>query len=295
MAKIAIDCGHGLYTAGKRCLKSLDPYETREWVINDRVGDALAAYLIGAGHEVLRVDDTDGSTDVSLTNRASKANDWGADFYISVHHNAGIKGGTGGGTEVYTCKGCQAKSKLAQEAIYKYAIQYGKLKGNRSDGTRASNFTVLVKTKMPACLIECGFMDSATDINYILDPAWSDDIAKGIAVGICEVFGGEVSSKASVPSTSAGVEKPSVPTVTLLRGDKGTQVATLQTMLNWFIAKEYIKAGKLAVDKSYGPLTQKAVKVFQKAMKKKGYYSGKIDGSFGPLSRAGARTWLDKM
>ena len=37
MAKIAIDAGHGLYTEGKRCLKSLDPNETREWQLNERV------------------------------------------------------------------------------------------------------------------------------------------------------------------------------------------------------------------------------------------------------------------
>ena len=45
---------------------------------------------------------------------------------------------------------------------------------------------------MPAILIECGFMDSATDIKYILDPKWSKKIALGIAEGICEVWGGTV-------------------------------------------------------------------------------------------------------
>ena len=45
---------------------------------------------------------------------------------------------------------------------------------------------------MPASLIECGFMDSATDIYDILDPKWSRKIALGIALGICEVFGGTV-------------------------------------------------------------------------------------------------------
>ena len=29
--KLALNAGHGLYTEGKRCLKSLDPKETREW------------------------------------------------------------------------------------------------------------------------------------------------------------------------------------------------------------------------------------------------------------------------
>lgn len=196
MAKIAIDAGHGLKTDGKRCKKSLDSKETREWVLNDRVADALAGYLKSAGHTVKRVDDTDGSTDMPLATRVRMAHDWNADFYISVHHNAGINGGSGGGTIVYTCKNCSEKSLRAQEAIYRRAIVRGDLKGNRSDGKPASDFYVVKNTKMPACLIECGFMDSSTDIKYILDPAWSKEIALGIAEGICEIYGGEVNAAA---------------------------------------------------------------------------------------------------
>ena len=50
MSKIVIDAGHGKNTADKRCLKSLDQNETREWVLNDRVADALETYLLSAGH-----------------------------------------------------------------------------------------------------------------------------------------------------------------------------------------------------------------------------------------------------
>ena len=41
---ICIDAGHGLHTPGKRCLKSLDPRETREWRLNARVADKLLVY-----------------------------------------------------------------------------------------------------------------------------------------------------------------------------------------------------------------------------------------------------------
>ena len=202
MAKIALDAGHGLYTPGKRCLKKLDKRETREWIINDRVTDALELYLKLAGHSVLRVDDwDDGHTDVTLNDRVRKANNWKADAYISVHHNAGINGGSGGGTVVYVSKGCQAKSIKLQEAVYKRVIVRGKLKGNRSDGTLSANFYVIRKTKMPAILIECGFMDSAVDIKHILDTDWSEQVGLGIAEGVCEVFGGSIpDQKPSKPS-----------------------------------------------------------------------------------------------
>lgn len=202
MAKIALDAGHGLYTPGKRCLKKLDKRETREWIINDRVTDALELYLKLAGHSVLRVDDwDDGHTDVTLNDRVRKANNWKADAYISVHHNAGINGGSGGGTVVYVSKGCQAKSIKLQEAVYKRVIVRGKLKGNRYDGTLSANFYVIRKTKMPAILIECGFMDSAVDIKHILDTDWSEQVGLGIAEGVCEVFGGSIpDQKPSKPS-----------------------------------------------------------------------------------------------
>lgn len=105
LSKIVIDAGHGRYTAGKRCLKSLDPEETREWVLNARVAEALETYLLSAGHETLRVDDTSGETDVPLAARVNMANEWGADYYISIHHNAGINGGNGGGTLVFVYPG----------------------------------------------------------------------------------------------------------------------------------------------------------------------------------------------
>lgn len=200
MAKIAIDAGHGRNTAGKRCLKSLDKNETREWVLNDRVADALETYLKSAGHEVMRVDDTDGSTDISLAARVQKANEWKADYYASIHHNAGINGGTGGGTIVFVYPGTSGITTKTQEAIYKHAIAKAGLKGNRSDGTVAANFYVLRRTTMPASLTECGFMDSATDIKYILDANWSKKIALGIAEGICEVFGGKVRNNEDTPT-----------------------------------------------------------------------------------------------
>lgn len=118
MAKIAIDAGHGKDTAGRRVLKSLDRNETREWVLNNRVADALGTYLQSAGHEILRVDDTSGNTDVSLAARVQKANQWNADYYASIHHNAGIDGGTGGGTIVFVYPGTSGITTRTQDAIY---------------------------------------------------------------------------------------------------------------------------------------------------------------------------------
>ena len=37
MLKLALDAGHYRHTVGKRCLAELDPAQTREWVLNDRI------------------------------------------------------------------------------------------------------------------------------------------------------------------------------------------------------------------------------------------------------------------
>ena len=216
MAKIAIDAGHGLYSSGKRCMKSLDPNQTREWVLNNRVAVELAILLESAGHETLRVDDPTGKIDRSLEARVKKANDWGADFFISVHHNAGINGGKGGGLEVYVVRQPSATSVKAQNAIYKHCIARTNHKGNRYDGTPVANFYVIRYTKMPACLIECGYMDSAVDIKLILDPEWSKKMALGIAEGICEIYGGKINTvkketvknETTKKETSKKVKKP---------------------------------------------------------------------------------------
>ena len=71
--KIAIDAGHGRFTAGKRCLKSLDENQTREWTLNSRIASRVAEHLERCGAEVLRTDDPSGQLDVPLSRRTSAA------------------------------------------------------------------------------------------------------------------------------------------------------------------------------------------------------------------------------
>lgn len=93
--KIALSAGHGRYTAGKRCMKALDAKQTREWVLNSRIADKIEKLLADyTGWELLRVDDRTGTKDIPLYTRTKSANNWGADLYLAIHHNAGICGGT---------------------------------------------------------------------------------------------------------------------------------------------------------------------------------------------------------
>ena len=172
---VCIDCGHGLPTKGKQCLDG-----TKEWTLNSRIGDLVETALTERGITVVRSDDRSGKTDVSLSTRVRRANEV-ADYFISIHHNAGIKGGHGGGIVVFYYSSKPERERQAR-ALYKRAIDNTHLKGNRSNPVVKKAFYVLRKTKCPALLIECGFMDSVRDLPIIK----SEEFALGIAQAITE-------------------------------------------------------------------------------------------------------------
>lgn len=176
---IVIDAGHGYNTAGKRCLKSIDPNETREWYLNDRIADMVESELKdNYDCKVLRVDDTTGAKDIGLSARVKTANNAKADFYLSIHHNAGINGGTGGGTVVYYYD--KPDNKTRAQVLYDKIVAKTGLIGNRSSKIAVGNFYVINKTTMPALLLENGFMDSKKDTPIILTADHANKTAQGI-------------------------------------------------------------------------------------------------------------------
>jgi N-acetylmuramoyl-L-alanine amidase len=175
MFKIAIDAGHGMYTAGKQCRVS----KTKEWWLNDRIADRLETLLGYYDCEVLRVDDTTGLTDVSLANRVRKANKWGADVYISIHHDAGVNGRSGGGTTVHYYPSGNCKD-LANR-MYNHVVKKTLLVGDRyAKIVSSSGLYVLRKTKMPSFLLENGFIDSAVDEPIVLTSEHAEKTAQGL-------------------------------------------------------------------------------------------------------------------
>lgn len=187
MFKIALGAGHGIKTAGKRIPASLDPNETREWQLNDRIADKVEEKLKAfSGYELLRLDDSDdGEDDVALSARTNAADAWGADFYLSIHHNAGINGGTGGGIVSYSYPNNVGGADWS-EALYAALIDATGLKGNRWDGTQTANFHVLRESNAPAVLLELGFMDSKTDVPVILTEQFAEQCAEAIVSVLAE-------------------------------------------------------------------------------------------------------------
>lgn len=201
MAKILVieDAGHGLYTYGKRCLKSLDPNETREWILNDNVADELEERLNEYDDvEYVRLDDPSGRRDVPLSERVTKANalykQYTAKGYIviiiSIHHNAGIYGGHGGGiTNYIDVRNHSQRSLEIRDGLYDSLIAETGLKGNRATPKAKSYLYILYHTKMPGTLLELGFMDSPTDIKQILSNEHPVQCADAIVNFLVDEYG----------------------------------------------------------------------------------------------------------
>jgi N-acetylmuramoyl-L-alanine amidase len=189
MFKIAYCAGHYRQTPGKRMPAALDPKETREWVLNDRIADHFAtAAAQYEGVELLRTDDPTGNTFIDIPERCAKANEWGADLYIDMHHNAGIRLGSGGGVEAYSYPG-SIKGAEYRDAVYNAIITAGGIKGNRSRPTQAKAFDSLRLSNMAAILIEYGYMDSKTDAPIILTDTHAKLSAYATMEGVAKAAG----------------------------------------------------------------------------------------------------------
>ena len=181
MFKIALTAGHYKHTSGKRCLKSLDKNETREWTLNARIAEKVEQKLKAyEGYLLLRTDDRSGEKAISVEERTAAANKFGANLYISIHHNAGINGGSGGGIVAYTYTKVGPETLSLQKDLYTALIEKTGLKGNRAQPLAKENLAECRQTAMPAVLLELGFMDSSTDVPIILTDSYADKCASAI-------------------------------------------------------------------------------------------------------------------
>lgn len=273
--KVALNSGHYLGTPGKRCPKSLDPAMTKEWVLNNRVvakmQNLLSAY---EDIEVLRVDDPTGRADQSFTQKRKIVNDWGADLYLSIHHNAAEKIFDGGGISAFVTINPTAKSIEWRDALYYKAIKETGLKGNRASPLVKRDLHELRYLNCPmAVLMECGFMNSTVDCPQILTEEYADKIAKAFVAVIVEKSGAKVKSPVEPQKTPTTAEKVVSITLPILkRGSRDEAVRSLQTLLN-------AKGASLEADGSFGPATDKALREFQESR------DLEIDGF------CGAETW----
>lgn len=209
MKTLALSAGHYLGQAGKRCDKSLDPTETREWFLNARIAMMLTDILNQyEGIKIVRLDDPTGISFVTLAERSNKANSIKADFYLAIHHNAGAKLTTSGGTVVY----CKPGKLHNAQALYNSVVSKTGLKGNRSKPINETTDLWEVKAPtMESILIENGFMDSKIDTPIILTEAHAKKTAEGLANFFISMW--NLRKKNDAPVVIPEVKEPEKPVV----------------------------------------------------------------------------------
>jgi N-acetylmuramoyl-L-alanine amidase len=123
---------------------------------------------------------------VALDTRAAMANNWGADYFVSVHHNAG--GGRGFESYIYN-KTTNPTTIHAQQVIHDHVAKgLAEKYGVRDRGKKSANFAVLRGSKMPAILFENLFVDNAEDAKLLKSTQFRQDLARLIAEGIGQAF-----------------------------------------------------------------------------------------------------------
>lgn len=123
------------------------------------------------------------SNTTSLEARVNDANSWGADYFISLHTNASdITSASGSEAFVY----CRDSTAEALAANILTQLNYATGLQNRGVMARPGLY-VLRKTRMPATLVELGFITNPVDAELM---AYSPQLfAAGITNGVLAFMG----------------------------------------------------------------------------------------------------------
>ena len=242
MTKLYIDAGHGGNDPGATAngLKEKDltldiAKRTRKY-LNDNY----------SGHSIKMSRTTDKT--VSLSQRTNEANSWGADYFLSIHINAG--GGTG--FETYTYNGKLYERTLKIQGVIHQEIM--KQIDVTDRGAKRANLHVVREANASAILTETLFIDTKADADKLKDSKFLDKVAKGHAIGLAKAFNlkGGTSSSTSTSKPSKTQTKPS--------------------------KTSKPKTNKLAVDGKWGPATTRELQR---------YLGTTVDGVISGQSRKG--------
>ena len=172
--KIMIDAGHGGYDNGATYEGRLEKNDNLELAL--AVGEILQAQ--GYDVEYTRTEDVYDSP----VQKARIGNASGADFFVSIHRNSSATPNQYNGVQTLIYDNSGIKAVMA-ENINKELEKVGYRNINVAE---RPDLAVLRRTKMPAVLVEAGFINSDID-NNLWDTKFSET-AEAIAAGIDETI-----------------------------------------------------------------------------------------------------------
>ena len=262
--KVFIGVGHG----------GSDPGATangfKEKDLNLSIALACQAELVRHGVSVLMSRAKD--EDESLTEKINECNAFNPDLALDIHNNAG----GGDGAEIFHHVGGGTGKTLAVNILdeMKAAGQNSRGAKTKTDADGSDYFGFIRLTNAPAVIVECAFIDNATDMQILDTEKEREAMGVAIAKGVLKTLG--IAYVAAQNATGTANTNGVVVTLQVLqKGSEGEQVKALQVMLKGL----GYNLGIWGIDGDFGAQTAVAVEKFQKS---KGLT---VDGI------VGAKTW----
>ena len=191
MNLLILDAGHSFNTKGK-CNAKENFYE---WEFNNDMQYKIKKRCEELGIKVFLTNpNPDKVSDISLTTRASLANDYWLrnskpkSVFISLHANASSNE-SARGTETYIAKNASATSKSFAKALNDNIVKVmkGLDSAAKDRGVKSENFTVIYKAAMPSVLVEYGFYSNLEDLKILKNNR--NDLVEATVKAICQYFG----------------------------------------------------------------------------------------------------------
>ena len=179
--KVCLDAGHG---GNETSNGSPDgTYKEHEFTLD--LAKRIKLLLERCGVEVTMTRET--NTTVSLTQRATIANNADVDLFVSIHSNAsGSAWSDASGLCVYTYAAGGERDRAANLLLTQMASAGVKTFGSK---LYHAKFTVIANTNMPAYLVEYAFHTNKADVELLKSDTHRDKLAIATAKAICE-YGG---------------------------------------------------------------------------------------------------------
>lgn len=123
------------------------------------------------------------SNATSLAARVRGANEWGADYFLSIHCNAS-ENPAAHGSEVYVYRQGSVAAALAQQVLEAIVARLG----TKNNGVRVNpSLYVLRRTRMPAILVELAYITNEEDVQKLVNDQYA--FAYAIYEGLCRYLG----------------------------------------------------------------------------------------------------------
>lgn len=169
---IVLDAGHGGKDQGANGGNAIEKEITLE------IAKKTEECLKEAGYKVKLTRDDD--TFVELEERAEYANQKKAKVFVSIHCNSS-EDGEGNGIETFYSEQKGEESEKLAVLIQENLIEQTNARDREA---KTADYAVIVRTKMPAVLVETGFLSDAEERALLEQDEYQNHLAKGIADGI---------------------------------------------------------------------------------------------------------------